>query len=387
MNKPQIKFLGPLHVEEAPDRSFFSRVPKIPLAFMLIVVVPTLLAAIYLFLIATPRYVSESRFVVRSAGGQPSALGFALQGVGLSAGSTNAFVVHDYITSRQAVVDLGQRMDILKAFNRPGIDPLSRLGGIGGVSSQEAIYKGVQKYISVGYDSTTGISTLRVEAFNVQTARQLNESLLEGGERLVNNLNKRSAADAISDAERALREANERLSRSQAQLTEFRNRERFIDPAKTAQAGATLIAELESQLAVMRAERARISAETPDSPQLSTLDSRVAAFQRQIDIEQARLAGNQDSLAPKISVYESLMMEREFADRMVAAATVALNAAQQEARRQQLYVDRVVQPDSPDEPLEPRRLQILLAVFASLLLVYGIGWLIVAGVRESKVNQ
>ncbi|NSX34127.1 chain-length determining protein [Brevundimonas vesicularis] len=358
-----------------------------PLAFMLIVVLPTVLAAIYLFLIATPRYVSESRFVVRSAGGQPSALGFALQGVGLSAGSTNAFVVHDYITSRQAVVDLGRRVDILKAFNRPEIDPLSRLGGIGGLGSREDIYKGVQKYISVGYDSTTGISTLRVQAFSVQDARQLNESLLEGGERLVNNLNKRSAADAISDAERALREADERLSRSQTQLTEFRNRERFIDPAKTAQAGATLIAELEGQLAVMRAERARISAETPDSPQLSSLDSRVAAFQRQIDIEQARLAGDQDSLAPKISVYENLMMEREFADRMVAAATVALNAAQQEARRQQLYIDRVVQPDSPDEPLEPRRLQILLAVFASLLLVYGIGWLIVAGVRESKVNQ
>ncbi|WP_217431848.1 chain-length determining protein [Brevundimonas vesicularis] len=387
MNKPQIKFLGPLHVEEAPDRSPFSRMSKIPLAFMLIVVLPTVLAAIYLFLIATPRYVSESRFVVRSAGGQPSALGFALQGVGLSAGSTNAFVVHDYITSRQAVVDLGRRVDILKAFNRPEIDPLSRLGGIGGLGSREDIYKGVQKYISVGYDSTTGISTLRVQAFSVQDARQLNESLLEGGERLVNNLNKRSAADAISDAERALREADERLSRSQTQLTEFRNRERFIDPAKTAQAGATLIAELEGQLAVMRAERARISAETPDSPQLSSLDSRVAAFQRQIDIEQARLAGDQDSLAPKISVYENLMMEREFADRMVAAATVALNAAQQEARRQQLYIDRVVQPDSPDEPLEPRRLQILLAVFASLLLVYGIGWLIVAGVRESKVNQ
>lgn len=387
MNKPQIKFLGPLHVEKAPDRSFFSRMPKIPLAFMLIVVFPTVITAIYLFLIATPRYVSESRFVVRSAGGQPSALGFALQGVGLSAGSTNAFVVHDYITSRQAVVDLGQRIDILKAFNRPGVDPLSRLGGIGGLGSREAIYKGVQKYISVGYDSTTGISTLRVQAFNVQDARQLNESLLEGGERLVNNLNKRSASDAIRDAERALREADERLSRSQVQLTEFRNRERFIDPAKTAQAGATLIAELEGQLAVMRAERARISAETPDSPQLSSLDNRVAAFQRQIDIEQARLAGSQDSLAPKISVYENLMMEREFADRMVAAATVALNAAQQEARRQQLYIDRVVQPDSPDEPLEPRRLQILLAVFASLLLVYGIGWLIVAGVRESKVNQ
>ncbi|MNY72224.1 hypothetical protein D3C86_2107300 [compost metagenome] len=69
---------------------------------------------------------------------------------------------------------------------------------------------------------------------------------------------------------------------------------------------------------------------------------------------------------------------------MVASATTSLNAATLDARRQHLYLDRVVEPNLPDEAEEPRRFRVLMAVFASLLLAYGAGWLILAGLRESK---
>ena len=65
---------------------------RLPLGFLIIVGLPTLVGALYYGVIASPRYVSESHFVVRSAGSaQPSGLGLALQGVGLSAG------MNDYV--------------------------------------------------------------------------------------------------------------------------------------------------------------------------------------------------------------------------------------------------------------------------------------------------
>ena len=65
-----------------------------------------------------------------------------------------------------------------------------------------------------------------------------------------------------------------------------------------------------------------------------------------------------------------------------AMASTALLRAQDEARRQQLFVVPVVDANLPVRALYPQRTKIVVTVFLSLLLVYGIGWLIAAGVRE-----
>lgn len=390
MSKAELRYLGPVSsATQVKRRGLMARLRKIPVAFIAVVVAPTLVSAVYLLGVATPRYVSEARFVVRSASGQqqPSSLGVALQGVGLSAASTDNFAVQEYLTSANALHDLQGKVDVRRVYDRPGIDLLSRAPGPFGDESFESLRRGVARYVEVGYNSTTGISTLRVEAFTASDAQRLTEALLDGGEALVNRLNERSAADAVREAQLTLREAQERLAAAQSRLTNFRTRERFIDPEITAREAANLIGELSVQLATLRAERAQLASTAPSSPQLEIIDRRITAFQAQITAEQAKLAGRTDSLAPKLSTYETLMLEREFADKLVAAATAALNTAQLEARRQQLYLDRIVAPDLPDMPTQPKRFMSLLAIFTSLLLAYGVGWLVWAGVRESRVEE
>ena len=60
----------------------------------------------------------------------------------------------------------------------------------------------------------------------------------------------------------------------------------------------------------------------------------------------------------------------------------SLQEAQNEARRKQAYVERVSQPNLPDEALEPRRLRGILATFALGLVAWGILKMLFAGVRE-----
>ena len=48
------------------------------------------------------------------------------------------------------------------------------------------------------------------------------------------------------------------------------------------------------------------------------------------------------------------------------------------------YLERIVSPSEPDKPTEPKRWLALLTVFASSLLVYAVGWLVWAGVREHR---
>lgn len=386
MTKSNMTYLGPIAGREdakAAERTAWLR--RVPVAFLVIVVLPTLIAAVYFMFIATPRYVSETRFIVRApAHSQPSSLGIALQGVGLTSTQTDSFAVHEYIRSGDGLRELMTQVDVARVYGGRGADFFSRLPHPWQGGSFDDLYNGFKDYVTVGYDSSTGISTLRVEAFRGSDAKAINERLLLAGERLVNRLNERAVSDAVSQAEQTVAEAQLRLGQSQQELTVFRNRERFIDPARSATAGAELIGELAVNLATLKAERAQMAAGAPQSPQLPLLDGRIRALQAQIDIEQEKIVGDSDSLAPKIGAYEELVLNRELAGRALTAATASLDSARLDARRQQLYLERIVDPTLPSEASKPRRLISLLAVLATCLIMYATGWLIWAGVRESK---
>jgi capsular polysaccharide transport system permease protein len=358
---------------------------KLPLGFLVVVALPTLIAAFYYLLIASPRYVSEARFIVRAPNhSQPSSLGIALQTAGLSPAMTDSYAVHEYIDSRDSLRDLGRTMDLAATLAPPGSDFLSRFPRPWEKQTEEGLYKGFKRFVTVGYDGTTGISTLRVKGFTPRDAQRVGETLLTGGEKLVNRLNERSSADAVAQATIARDLAQTKLAKTQADMTNFRNREQFINPTITASEGGQLIGGLLSTIANLKAERAQIASEAPRSPQLPILDSRIRAYESQVAAERAKMSGSEGSLSSKIGAYEDLVLARELADRELAQATAALVSAEQEARSQKLYLEQIVSPSLPDSATEPRRLRGILTVLFSCLIAYGVGWLIYAGVREHR---
>jgi capsular polysaccharide transport system permease protein len=356
--------------------------------FAVMVVLPSALAALYYLLIAAPLYVSEASFVVRarSQPAGPAALGLALQsfGVDVGSGATDAFEVHDYMLSRDAVSDLQKRLDLRALFARPEADFLERFPRPFESTTFEGLFKGYKRFVTVGYNPTTGVSTLRVEAFRPQDANVVATALLDGGEALVNRLNVRAAGDAVAEAQREVLEAQTRSIEAEKALTAFRNREKLIDPSRSSAAGLDLVAGLETQLATLRAERASQAALTPQGAQLPILDKRIAAFEAQIADERARVAGQADSLAPKIGEYERLTLERDFADKALASADAELEGARVDARRKQLYLERVVYPNTPDKALAPQRLRSIVLVVVSSLIAWAALVLVLAGLREHR---
>ena len=385
MTDAKLNYAGPLPKALTYQGAAVPWWRRMPLGFLLIVVAPTLVAAIYYLLIASPRYVSEARFLVRAPDQRvPSSLGVALQGVGISSGQTDAFAVHEYITSRDGLRDLTRRFDVEAILSPAGTDVFSRYPRPGESRNFEGLHKAFQRFVTVGYDSTTGLTTLRVEAFRARDAQAMAETLLTGGEALVNRLNERASSDSIEDARLSQTQARSRVAETQQQLTAFRNREEFIDPELSARESSQIIGGLRASVAQLRAERSQIAAEAPSSPQLPAIDNRIAAYESQVAAERAKIAGTQGSLAPRVGTYEDLVAERELALGELEAATAALLAAEQEGRRQGLYLERVVSPSLPDDAALPKRWLSVLTVFATMMLVYGVGWLIWAGVREHR---
>ena len=354
--------------------------------FLVMVVLPTVIAAIYYLLIAAPEYISEARFVVRTPTQQtPSTLDSVLLGAGLSSASsstTDAYAVHEYILSRDAVHDLERYHDLRAKLSRPAIDFIGRFPRPFEGRTFEDLYQAYNRFITVGYNSQTGISTIKVQAFTAQDAQEIASALLDGGEAVINRLNERASADSLSDARRHIADAEESVATAEAALTQFRNREKLIDPARNSLADLDLDAKLEGQVSNLRAQRAALAASAPESPQLPILDQQIQAYQNQADNERAKIAGQDTSLAPLIGEYERLTIDRDFAARELTAASSAVESARLEMRRKRLYLERIVPPDLPDSARAPRRFYSIGIVFITCLLLWGTVSLIIAGLRE-----
>jgi capsular polysaccharide transport system permease protein len=180
-----------------------------------------------------------------------------------------------------------------------------------------------------------------------------------------------------------LANAEAALAVSDARMTAFRRSRGDIDPEASGKAQLGLVSDLTGQVAQARAQlNAMGGMISHSSPQYQALAAHVAALQAQLNAQNGRLAGSGSAIANDISGYQGLELRRGFLAKRYEAAASGLERALQQAQQQQLYLVRVVDANMPVKALYPERWRILLTVLISLLLVYSIGWLIAAGVRE-----
>jgi capsular polysaccharide transport system permease protein len=353
-------------------------------AFLLVVVLPTVIAAIYLCLIASNQYISEAHFVVRAAGSGQSASSGLGQLLGINpnmpASQTESLALGDYLTSDDAVTALQKRVNLTTLFQLPDVDMFSRLRRD---PTPERLLKFYREQVDVHYSGETGITTMRVRAFRPGDAYRIAATLLDVGESRVNALNKRAYDDALRVTRTQLAEAEGELASVQRHLTEFRQSGRDIDPQRTSSAQIEMVSKLRADLVTARASLSSMAGSiSPAAPQYRVMQKRVNSLAAEVAAEEARMTGSNRAMAAGLGVYEELQLRQDFAAKRYSAAAAALEAAREQAGRQQLFVVRVAGPNHPVESLYPRRLWTLFSIFGGLLLAYGIGWLIAAGVRE-----
>jgi capsular polysaccharide transport system permease protein len=348
------------------------------------VLLPTAIVAAYFYLVAAPQYVSETRIVVRSRAEAPTvslggAISSAMGGGGGGASSVESNSVREFLLSHDAVMRTQDRLDLVSIWQREEADFWARLAH----SDPERLTKFYNSMVSAVFDSSTGLLTLRVRSFRPEDSKAIAETLLELSEGLVNRLSERAREDALRIAHAEVGIAERRVLAAREALTGFREREQDLDSAGTAAAAAQTIAALEAALTGARAElRERMAFMRTDNPALLATHNRIEALERQIAAERTRRTQGNGTLAQQLASYERLVLEREFADRQLASATASLETARMDAQRQQLYVARVVAPNLAVHPLYPRKLISVGSVFLGLSVAFGIGWLLVASMRD-----
>jgi len=352
--------------------------------FAFTVLLPTVLAVLYFGLIASDVYISESRFVVRNPQRSNQAgLGALLQGTAFSRSQDDTYSVHDFVLSRDALTELDDKLHLRVSFSNEAIDFINRFPGLERWdTSFEALYPHYLRHVSVEYDTVSSISVLRVHAYTAEEAQRINEMLLEMGERLVNNMNRRSRQDLIDVAEREVQLAEKRAKDAAAALSAFRANRSVFDPDRQSALQLQSVVRMREELLSAETQLEQVRKVSPNNPQVSTMESRVRALREAIADENARVLGREGGLSAKSPIYDQLALEKTFADRQLATALAALDTARNEAARKQLYLERLVQPNRPDKALEPRRVRGIVTTLVVGLILWGIVGLVVASVRE-----
>jgi capsular polysaccharide transport system permease protein len=353
--------------------------------FIATVVIPTSLAIIYFGFLASDVYISESRFVVRSPD-KPSAsgLGVLLKSAGFANAGDEIFAAQDYVLSRDALQAVNKDGGFARAYSAPSISIFDRFNSLGSGGTFEDLYKYYEGKVSVDHDTTSSITTLTVRAYNPHDALGFNEQLLEMAEATVNRLNERGRQDLIRFATTEVNDAKEKARGAALALSAYRNREGVVDPEKQATVQLQMISKLQDELIATKTQLLQLRAFTPENPQIEVLAAKVKGLSREADEQLGKVAGDRKSLAATAAQYQRLALESQFADKQLAGAMASLQDALNEARRKQAYVERIVQPNLPDDALEPRRYRGILATFVLGLAAWGILTMLLAGVREHR---
>ena len=133
-------------------------------SFVLAVLVPTFLAAVYYLFVAADRYAAGAGFSVR---GMEASIGGDLLGsfTGLASnGSTNSdsYIILNFLESRDLVEKIEDRLPFRDIYGSPRADFLTRLEPDQDI---EHVVKYWSNRIRTTFDSVSGILTFEVEAF------------------------------------------------------------------------------------------------------------------------------------------------------------------------------------------------------------------------------
>lgn len=354
--------------------------------FLITVVLPVLLSAIYYFGIASEQYVSESRFVIKAPSqraAQTTSFANLIQSTGLSSGQEQSNQVIDFARSRSALQSLKKKLDVEKVYGNASVDWLSRFPRFWEHNAFEDLYDYYGSKIQISRDNDTALVVLRTIAFSPKDAAAINAHLLEQSETLVNELNENARNKAISEAESRVVEAQMRVNKALKAVSDYRSESRLVEPLKEAAGIVEIANRLIVERAVLEAQLSTVRQVTPDHPSIPILREQIASLTREIERQNSRLVGSgTNTISRKLPDYEALVLEQELASQLLMLSQTTLEQARTEALKQQFYLERVVEPNVPDLPEYPKPLKTVLTILGFALCLYFIIWMFVVGILE-----
>lgn len=359
------------------------------LAFSLILVVllPVLLSATYLTVLAEDQYASTTGFTIRQAETESASavLGGLTQMFG-GANVGNADLLFEFLQSQEIVERIEERFDLRAHYSTTW--PRDPVFSIWPNSTVEDVSRFWRRMVRVTYNQSSGLILIQVRARDPQAAQEIAQAIVAESEIMINMLNESARRDSMANAETDLAEAVDRLRAAREEMAEFRARTQILDPMADIQGRMGVLSNLQQQLAQALVDY-DLLLHTADSG-----DPRVRQAMRRIEVIRDRIADERRSFAAQdvtvdntdypqlLGQYEGLRVNQEFAEQSYGAALTAFDAARSKAERQQLYLASFIRPTLAQRAEYPQRFMLIGLTLMFAGLAWAIGALVYYSLRD-----
>lgn len=359
--------------------------------FLAAVVLPIATTAAYLFAFTTPKYAASFRYVIQS--GNPQAEAPSPSGR-LTAGAmestelhVTSFMVSDYLSSPQMVIDLEERLDLRAMFAKESIDQISRLRD---GSNREALARYWKRRVTTEFDMTTGLTYVTVTAFTAEDALSLANEMVVFSEDLVNSLGSRARQDTIDLAEERVENAERSMQDARQAVQEFRVSNLSVDPASEAGMTDDLLATLNEQYVELTTELSILRSQlNTDSRLIIQLEQKAKSLNEAIDAARGQVASQgavgsatREAYATQLREFQNLQLDLDMATARYQSSVMALDNAREQASRKHFYIQTYVLPTLPEVPNGQKTMRILLVVAVSAIGLWIVTSLVVAAIRD-----
>lgn len=355
-------------------------------AFAMIVALPAVLTAAYLWIFAQDQYVSVVAFSVHSEKSVVSSdllSGFSALG---GSSSKDADILYQYIRSQSLVEELNKRIDLHEIYSKNNFkDPWYTLSDDASIEDMVEYWRNV---VRINYDTSSGIIELSVHAFDPQDAQRVAQAIFDTSSDMINRLSAIAREDATRYARVDLDHAIERLKSAREATTAFRIKSQIVDPSADIAGQVGLVTQLQTQLAEALLSLDLLRETTKDD------DPRAAAAMRRIEVIRNRIKDEREKFgagdaaedgtdyATIVAEFERLAVDQEFAQEAYKLALGSYESARAEALRQSRYLAAHVPPTMAERSIYPSRGFTLLLVILFAGLIWSAGLLVYYSLRD-----
>jgi capsular polysaccharide transport system permease protein len=382
---PQHRFArGFLRVDGLAQRLQVRAVLR-PRVFSLALLTCALLT-LYWGLIASDRYVSEARVIIqRTDFAASQAMDFSSLLAGTSGvNRADQLLLRDHLLSVDMLKKLDAKLNLRAHYSNKNHDLLSRMWSE--KAPQEWFHRHFLSRVSVELDDYAGVLVIKAQGYDTRTAHAITAMLVEEGERTMNAMAHQLAAEQVSFVEKQVTVLAERFQEARRNVVAYQNQKGLVSPQATAESLVGIVNQLETRRTELQARRSALLAYlAPQAPGIVELDAQLAAIEKQMTQEQARLtAPKGQTLNSTVEEYQRLEMAAKFAEDVYKTALVALEKGRVEATRTIKKMSVLQEATLPEYALQPARFyNIVVSVLLTLLLA-GIVHLLATIIRDHK---
>lgn len=342
--------------------------------FYALVVIPWLIMAFYIVLIKSPIYESTSKILIEKNGkdsGLMINLGFLGQAGSGSASDKNTLLTMEYITSRDALSILNDKLHLKEHYQSKSVDFISRLKRH---PKENDFIEYYQSMVEVSFDSKTSELTIFSRAYQPKIAyQQLKEIILES-KLFANKISNSFVAEQYKFAEQQLQRAKEKLYKAEQDVIQFQNQHGMLDPKESIRIVSSAMSKLKEGLVSKQTQLITLSSfMDSNASKIIALKKEIKAIKKQIRQQTGFLLGaNKDLLNTIYAKFQWMQLSLKFAIAEYEASQNAFNMAKIEMAKQQDLVIEVSPPNLPDDYEYPKITYDLIELFVGLFILYAL---------------